>query len=66
MKQIITKEQQKEIVELCASGHSESIINFGGDLYREGLIKGGICSLIGVGAMYSLLSAVEYVIKKHK
>lgn len=64
MKQIITKEQQKEIVELCASGHSESIIGFGGDLYRQGLKQGSIYSLIGVGAMYFLLTAVEYVIKK--
>lgn len=48
MKKLITVEQENEIVEL-AKDHNDALVAFGADMYRDGMLKGGLVALVGVG-----------------
>lgn len=63
MKSIITNEQEAIITKLAGDMHSKecsALVNFGGQMYRDGIIKGTISTMIGVGVGM----AVSYIIKK--
>lgn len=60
MKKIITKDQQREIVEL-AKDHSDAIIAAMADMYRQGCIKGAIYGAIGVFSGYLIFKVSNYI-----
>ena len=47
MSKLITKEQEREIEQLAIE-HSDALIAFGVDLYRQGMFKGGVIVLAGI------------------
>lgn len=47
MTKCITEKQKAEIVEL-SKNHRDSLIAFGADMYRSGLIEGAISTVLGV------------------
>lgn len=64
MFKLITEEQKYEIAEL-ATEHKDALAAFGGTLYRDGLIKGGIF-VIGACVAATVISLVADDIKKYK
>ena len=61
MSKIITKEQEREIEQLAVE-HSDALIAFGADLYRQGMFKGGVIILAGVVVGKGLSLAYEKLI----
>ena len=64
MKSIITNEQEAIITKLAGDIHSKecsALVNFGAQMYRDGIIKGTIVTMIGVGVGMT----VSYIIKRN-
>lgn len=64
MKSIITNEQEAIIDKLIGDMNSKernAFVNFGSQMYRDGIIKGTIATMIGVGVGM----AVSYIIKRN-
>lgn len=64
MNSIITDEQKAIIAELAGEMHSNefnALVNFGGKMYRDGIIKGAAVAMIGVGVGV----VVHYIIKRN-
>lgn len=64
MFKLITEEQKCEIAEL-AKEHKDALAAFGGTMYRDGLIKGGIIVVAGCVAG-TVIKLIVDDIKKHK
>ena len=58
----ITTETQKNEIEKLANEHSDALIAYGADLYRQGMLKGAIIGSICVIVSVSVLR----VVKKNK
>lgn len=58
MSEVINKSQMREIEELANSGHYDALIAYGADLYRQGIGKGVILSIVGltVGCTISIVA----------
>lgn len=69
MSSVITDEQ-KNIIENFAnkmsSDECNALINFGGQMYRDGLIKGASLTMIGIGAGLVIWSIIEEKLIKKK
>lgn len=64
MNSILTDEQKAIIAELAGEMHSneyEALVNFGGQMYRDGIIKGAAVAMIGVG----IGVAVNCIVKRN-
>ena len=64
MKSIITNEQEAIITKLAGDMNSKecsALVNFGAQMYRDGIVKGAIATMIGVGVGM----AVSYIIKRN-
>ena len=64
MKSIITNEQEAIITKLAGDMHSKecnALVNFGAQMYRDGIIKGTIVTMIGIGVGMT----VSYIIKRN-
>lgn len=61
MNSVITDEQKNIIANLAnnvSSDECSALISFGGQMYRDGLVKGATLAMIGVGAglvVYTLI-----------
>ena len=64
MSNVITELQKNEIEKLYIR-HSDTLIAYGADMYRKGLINGAITASIGVLTAISV-SAISKVIKNKK
>lgn len=68
MSSVITDEQKNIIENLAnkmSSDECNALINFGGQMYRDGLIKGASLTMIGIGAGLVIWSIIkEKLIKK--
>lgn len=64
-KHIVTEEQVCEIVEMTKE-QQDALVAYGAEMYRNGLLKGGIIVIAGnvVGIVISFV--LEDIIKKHK
>lgn len=64
---IITQEQKKMIERLAEDGHSDALIAYGADMYRQGIIKGlamaGI-GLVGFGTTYAICKIRKHFAEK--
>lgn len=65
MKEITTELQKKEI-EALAENHSEALVAYGGDMYRQGLNHGSIWTTIGVFIGAGVCIAADCIIKHKK
>ena len=65
MKTIMTMAQQKELVAI-GTEHLETLVAYGGDMYRMGIIKGAKCALTGavVGIVARAVVSIVVEIKK--
>lgn len=61
MSKLITNEQKREIEQLAVE-HSDALIAFGADLYRQGMIKGGVITLAGVIVGMEISHAYEKLV----
>lgn len=52
MRKVITGAQKQEIAELANAGHSDALIAYGADLYRDGLIQGAAYVVAGFTAIW--------------
>lgn len=69
MKSILTDEQQKQLVKMALQNEEswDTIIMFGGDLYRQGIIRGmlyGVCFAGATVVGWHLDEIKEYVMNK--
>ena len=46
-KSVMTQEQMDEIISIGMDGHTDALVAYGGDLYRQGVIKGAIVAMAG-------------------
>ena len=65
MKEIITELQKKEI-EALAEDHSEALVAYGGDMYRQGLTHGCKWTVIGMIIGAGVCIASDCIIKHKK
>lgn len=63
MKKIITAEQKKEVVKLANDGHYEALIAYGADMYRKGIVKGGLIAVSGIFAIGTLSGLIKHTNK---
>ena len=65
MKTIMTMAQQKELVAI-GTEHLDTLVAYGGDMYRMGLVKGAKCALTGavIGVVASTVIRTVVEIKK--
>lgn len=65
MKTIMTMTQQKELAAL-GTEHFDTLVAYGGDMYRMGLVKGAKSALTGavIGAAASAIVGIVVEIKK--
>ena len=65
MKTIMTMEQQKELVAIGIE-HLDTLVAYGGDMYRMGLVKGAKCALTGavIGVVVNTVVSIVVEIKK--
>lgn len=65
MKTIMTMAQQKELVAI-GTEHLDTLVAYGGDMYRMGLVKGAKCALTGavIGVVASTVVSIVDEIKK--
>lgn len=69
MRSVITDEQKNIIENLAnkmSSDECNALINFGGQMYRDGLIKGASLTMIGIGAGLVIWSIIEEKLIKKK
>lgn len=69
MNSVITDEQKNIIENLAnkmSSDECNALINFGGQMYRDGLIKGASLTMIGIGAGLVIWSIIEEKLIKKK
>lgn len=69
MSSVITDEQKNIIENLAnkmSSDECNALINFGGQMYRDGLIKGASLTMIGIGAGLVIWSIIEEKLIKKK
>ena len=62
MSSIITEEQKNIIANLAnevSSDEYNALISFGGQMYRDGLIKGAALATIGIGVGLVVCSIIE-------
>ena len=62
MSSVITDEQKNIIANLAnevSSDECNALINFGGQMYRDGLIKGAVLATIGIGVGSVVWSIIE-------
>ena len=62
MSNVITYEQKNIIANLAnkvSSDECNALISFGGQMYRDGLIKGAALAMIGIGAGLVVWSIIE-------
>ena len=62
MSSVITDEQKNIIANLInevSSDECNALIRFGGQMYRDGLIKGAALATIGIGAGLVVWSVIE-------
>ena len=62
MSSVITDEQKNIIANLAnkvSSDECNALIRFGGQMYRDGLIKGAALATIGIGAGLVVCSIIE-------
>lgn len=68
MKTIMTMAQQKELVTI-GTEHLDTLVAYGGDMYRMGLVKGAKIALMGavIGVVAStIVSTVDEIKKETK
>lgn len=68
MKTIMTMAQQKELVAI-GTEHLDTLVAYGGDMYRMGLVKGAKIALMGavIGVVAStIVSTVDEIKKETK
>ena len=65
MKTIMTMAQQKELVAI-GTEHLDTLVAYGGDMYRMGLVKGAKCALMGavIGVVARTVVSIVVEIKK--
>ena len=69
MSSVITDELKNIIENLAnkmSSDECNALINFGGQMYRDGLIKGASLTMIGIGAGLVIWSIIEEKLIKKK
>ena len=69
MSSVVTDEQKNIIENLAnkmSSDECNALINFGGQMYRDGLIKGASLTMIGIGAGLVIWSIIEEKLIKKK
>ena len=69
MSSVITDEQKNIIANLAnevSSDECNALIRFGGQMYRDGLIKGAALATIGIGAGLVVWSIIENKIIEKK
>ena len=69
MNSVITDEQKNIIANLAnkvSSDECNALISFGGQMYRDGLIKGASLTMIGIGAGLVIWSIIEEKLIKKK
>lgn len=69
MNSVITDEQKNIIENLAnkmSSDECNALINFGGQMYRDGLVKGASLTMIGIGAGLVIWSIIEEKLIKKK
>lgn len=64
-KKLITEDQKREIEKL-AENHCDALIAYGADMHRRGIIRGAICTYIGLAVGYYGAACIDRCIKKHK
>lgn len=62
---IITEKQIKQIENLANNGYAESLIAYGADMHREGILKGAIIAIAGIAVVQSIKGIAKHV-KNHK
>lgn len=66
MSSVITDEQKNIIANLANEVNSDecnALISFGGQMYRDGLIKGAALAMIGIGVGLVVWSVIEKKLK---
>ena len=60
MSKVITKSQMKEI-EYLGKNHADSLIAYGADMYRKGLVHGVVYLTVGFVIGYSIIKVRDIV-----
>ena len=69
MSNVITDEQKNIIENLAnkvSSDECNALISFGGQMYRDGLIKGAALAMIGIGAGLVVWNIIEEKLIENK